>query len=760
MKKQFNTALRLSALSIALLAAGCGGGSNSNNDSGTSTRSVSGTAAKGIIKGGLVQVFALNAQGQKSASPIATTKTDNDGTFSVTIPNNLLLFVVEVSATTGATMADEATGQDIAVPANMVMRNVVTLAEGAESYSGSVTPLTELAVKTAEKSTGGLTASNIARAKAGVRNAFGFDPETVKPINANSPLAAQASEQQKTQALVLAAISKMAKDGALGCAPADVKCVVEAVASSGTLSGGGMTLGEIGRKLETATHEVASDDSINKTGKKTVELPPAIKDPVVTDPVTPAPETAVQAAKKLFSSLRTNLNAIADSSTALEARAELVNADFDKMVAPIDQDLAYWINVPTFAIDYFADYKAGNVTNPIVPVSSSAPNSDCRIWSNAAFTVAATSAEDALNITCVINRKVVSLVNSGTTITRKDVVQTIAITPSTGNTHQYTARSRLETRVDGVRNPLNDQVIGNYGNTNNFAVGTITYDAGTDRANFAIKGQMPARTSDSGAKLTDYEQLDLTATRSSDSTAQTTTYDVSAAITSHLNNAQIGKISVNPGSRLRLATSTPGSIAVGDIQEFNLSITGESGASAITGALSLTGWKNDKQSALYAPTLAVFSGSLTQGGKPFFSGELKYQNAGFGQFDSTLPITAQNYLTQTATLRGEIAIPQRPALKLFLSATSAALDSQVVSGQYDDGSSVINFNVENTSSVGGTNRTASISSASGVSFSFTEQDLNKADPSVAVLKDSAKVALINLKTGVISYTDGTFESLK
>ncbi|MDB5793923.1 MAG: hypothetical protein JWR25_302 [Noviherbaspirillum sp.] len=432
-----------------LLAAGCGGGSgsSSNNDSGTSTRSVSGTAAKGIIKGGLVQVFALNAQGQKSASPIATTKTDNDGTFSVTIPNNVLLFVVEVSATTGATMADEATGQDIPVPANMVMRNVVTLAEGAESYSGAVTPLTELAVKTAEKSTGGLTASNIAQAKAGVRNALGFDPETVKPINANSPLAAQASEQQKTQALVLAAISKMAKDGALGCAPADVRCVVEAVANSGTLSGGGMTLGEIGRTLETATHEVASDDSINKTGKKTVELPPAIKDPVVTDPVMPAPETAVQAAKKLFSSLRTNLNAIADSRTALEARAELVNADFDKMVAPVDQNLAYWINVPTFAIDYFADYKAGRVTNPIVPVLSSDPNSDCRIWRDTGFTVLATSAENALNITCVINRKVVSFVNSGTTVTRKDVVQTIAITPGTSNTHQYTARSRLETRV-------------------------------------------------------------------------------------------------------------------------------------------------------------------------------------------------------------------------------------------------------------------------------------------------------------------------
>jgi hypothetical protein len=749
MTKKFNAALRLSVLSVALLAAGCGGGgdSSSSNDSGVTTRSVSGTAAKGIIKGGLVQVYALDAQGKKGASPVATATTGTDGTFTVSLPKDLLTFVVEVSATAGAVIADEATGRDIPVPVGMVLRNIVTLAVGAESYTGAVTPLTELAVKTAEKATGGLTAANIALAKAGVRKLFGFDPETVKPVNANSPDAANATEEQKIQALVLAAISKMAKDGVLGCAAADIKCVVDKVADAGSLSGDGMALGTTtGSALQTATQQVVADPAINKTGKTTVELPLAITD-TVTPPTPAAQETGVESAKKLFSSLRTNLNAIADSRTALEARAELVNADFDKLIAPVDEELKNWVTVPTFAIDYLDSYKKAQVSATRVPVNG---NGQCIVYSDDAFNVEATSAANAHNIFCRID-KTVSVVGT----TRRLVSQVMAILPgATAGTYDFKAHSRLDTMVDGLR--TDRQVIGNYGNTANRGIGTIVYTAGTNRANFAIKGQLPARTDASGIKISDYEVWDLKAVVAE--VGSSSTYDLTSTMTSVLDGVQTGTIAINPGSRLRM-NAAPGVIASNLVQELSLSITGQSGTSAINGAFSLTDWKSDKGLALYAPAVATFNGSLTQGGLPFFSGELKYTNAGFDQFDSTLPITDANFLTQTVRLSGEMAIPQRPALKMFLAITTGKTGARDMSAQYADGASVVNFTGTRRFGSEGQLDSATISSTSGVSVSFNGADLD-AKRTVVVKKNSETVATLNLGNGVINYTDGSFESLK
>jgi hypothetical protein len=756
MNKQLNAALRLSALSIALLAAGCGGGGGSSSSNGpdVATRSVSGTAAKGIIKGGLVQVFALDAQGTRGTSPVATATTGADGTFSVAIPKDLLLFVVEVSATAGAVMADEATGKDIPMPANMVMRNIVTLAAGAESYTGAVTPLTEMAVKAAEKADGGLTAANIELAKAGVRKSLGFDPETVKPVNSNSGEAVNATEEQKTQALVLAAISKMAMDGALGCVAADISCVVKNVTEAATLSGDGMTLGAAtGAALETATQQVATDDTINRTGKQTVELPPAIKDPVVAPPQPPAPETGVESAKKLFASLRTNLNAIADSRTALEARADLVNADFQKMIAPVDEELANWVTVPSFAIDYLANYKAGVVNGVSVPVAGTG---QCIVFSDDAFTTMATNAGDARNILCLVNKTLSFTFDPLTrATTHKFVSQVMAILPgSTAATYNYSAHSRLDTVVNGTR--TSREVIGNYGNTANRGTGTITYTAGTSRANFAIKGQLPARTDASGAKISDYEYWDLKAVVAEVGTS--TTYDLTSTMTSFLDGKETGTISVNPGSRLS-TNAAPGVIEPNLVKEFSLSITGKSGESAITGSLNMTDWKGDKNKALYAPAVATFNGSLTQGGQAFFSGEVKYTNTGFAKFDSTLPTTDDNFLTQTVRLSGELAIPQRPALKMFLALTPGKADTQEVTAQYDDGVSVINFNGKRTLAAVDQLHYATISSTTGVSISVTQADLD-AKRMVPVMKNSEKVALLNLENGVIYYMDGKFESLK
>jgi hypothetical protein len=459
-----------------------------------------------------------------------------------------------------------------------------------------------------------------------------------------------------------------------------------------------------------------------------------------------AQESGINSAKQLFSSLRTNLNAIADSSTVLETRTDLVKADFQKAIAPLDEELIHWVALPFLAVDYLARYKAGSVTTSTVPVDD---RGECTVVSDDAFTLPATNAGNARNIRCIINKTV-----STDGAVRKLVSQVMEIQPgSTTGTYAYTAQTRLDTTVNGTL--ASREVIGSYGNSANRALGTIRYAIGTTVANFGIQGQLPARTDSSGRKITDYEVWDMSAVIGQDGA---TTYNLSAAMTSWLDNAAQGTISINPGSRLRM-NAAPREFSLRQIQEVSLSITGNAGTSAITGALSMTDWRSDKTGALYAPAVTVFNGSLTQGALPFFRGELKYTNSGFEQFDSTASLSDENFLTQTFGLSGELAIPQRPPLKLSLAVTTGKGGRGDLNAQYDDGTSVINFLGKRAV---GTERkldSATVSSASGVSVAFTKADVD-ARRTVDVTYGGATVATLNFRTGVINYADGTFESLR
>lgn len=742
MKKEISTALRLSALSIALLAAGCGGGGGGGNSSGGSTAastSVSGTAAKGIIKGGLVQVFAIDAQGVKGTTPVATGTTASDGTFTVSVPKSVLSFVVEVSATTGTVMADEATGRDLPMPTDLKLRNVVALSEATDSYTGAVSPLTEMAVKVAE-SAGSLTPANIQQAKAEMVGRFGFDPEAVKPVNMNSAEAANATDEQKKQALILAGISRMARDGdtSLGCAAQDLACVVTKVS---TVSDGG-SVKTLVDKLQDAANAAANDSTIeNKTGTTTVQVPNKPAAP-------PATETPVASAKKLFASLRTNLNAIANSKTALEDRADLVAADFDKMIAPVDEELANWVSVSTAAIKHLNAYKAGQTSQNYLDMG----DFGCTVFSDAGATAPASSAANALNIGCSLNRKFISWSMVGNDSIMKTAAHGVTITPDSGNVYKYISRARLETWVNGVRNPADDVSIGSYGSGTR-ATGTITYNQ-TDV--FAIKGMMPARFNESGLKITDHETWDLNASISYDATAKVTSYALSSTMTSMLNGQEKGTISVLPGSVLRVS-GTPDTLAATAVKEFSLAVSGKSGGSTISGAFSLTDWKHDKSKTLYAPAVASFSGSLTQGNLPFFSGELKYVTPGLADFDASQPASDTNFLAQTLRLSGKLAIPSRPALDMFLAVTPVKTGGFDLTAQYDDGTAVVNFSGKRAATGGLSS--ATISSSTGLSVSITQADLD-AKRVVNVKKNGETAATINLATGVVNYADGEFESLK
>jgi hypothetical protein len=776
MNRYLAVAAKLTVLSAALLAAGCGGGGGTvAADPPAATvpapeaqRSVTGVASKGTIKKARVLAYSLDAQGNKSAAPISTTSTADDGSFTAKIPASVLTFVIEIDAATGATMADEATGQDIPFPADMKLRSVVRLADSAEAaVTSHVSPLTELVVKTAESAPGGLTAANIAQSKTGIAAALGFDPEKVKPVNSNTTAAATASQEERIQSLTLAAISKLAQDGKLGCTAAEasarIACVVKEVAKSGTISADKLTLGETVRgEVRQALTTVASNPTINQTGVSSVAGLASFAQSVV--PTQAGTPTGIESTKKMFAALRTNVNAWADSTRAdgkLTAQADAVKADFETAIAPLDSDMLSWIKLSTRAIDHFTSYKAGTTTNAIMSTHIfNGADGSCAVVNDVGIT--ATSAANATSITCSTSRMgAFTYVPATPTAAAKysfvRVGTGIILTPVAGQqtAFSYKARSYVQTVTQGNEGAMTTSPpapIGIYGSAaEDRATGTIAYTkSGADLSSVTIAGMMPARFSDDGVAITDNQLWNLTAVRSALG-GNLFNYTIAGDFTAYKAGVAAGKLAVNAGSFARVQEDGNGNVAVDGVKELKLSIAGAAGSSKIVGTVDIANFMGDKNGVNAIPTKVAFTGSVSKGESEFFSGTLSVEQAGYGQFDTSLPLSSTNLIKLTVSLTGTLTVPARPPLMLSASVANDSLDGHKETLQYNDGAVVINASREVK---GAAPALISIASADGVSFKLDGGER------VFVMKDDAKVADLNVKTGVVTYVDGSFESLK
>lgn len=155
-------------LVTASALAGCGGSGGGGSAPAAalpSTTSVSGTAAKGIIKQAKVLVCRIiNGVPEPDAS-CASTTTGNDGSYSVVLGDGFTgPAMVKVMAGTASTMMDETTGAD--VPYNMTMRAVVpSVSKATTAY---VTPFSEMAASAVSTTT--MDATKISQSIAAVQS--------------------------------------------------------------------------------------------------------------------------------------------------------------------------------------------------------------------------------------------------------------------------------------------------------------------------------------------------------------------------------------------------------------------------------------------------------------------------------------------------------------------------------------------------------------------------------------------------------------
>ena len=776
-----NTAFSLcpGALAVALMLAGCGGGGgtsqpaasgqgNGSDAAVADMRVVSGSAAKGTIRNARVQIFSVDANGEKGTA-IASTTTGIDGTYQLQVPASLLTFTIEVDGASGGTFADEATGMDVAIPADFRIRDVVRLdATAAKTFRASISPLTELIVATAEKSAGGLTAANIDASKAGFATAYGFDAEKVRLVDANSAEAANATEEEKLQSLTLAAISKLAKDGKLGCDQATtgerINCVVRQVGKSGKVTGESLDLDdEVRRNIRQSLADVVADASINRTGKTGTDGTAIFAESRIATGA--GSITGVQAAKNLFASLRNNSHAahLSDRTGPLDSRIDSLRSDFRKAVAPVDGNLVLLTRLSITGIEFFQLYKSGGISSAQISgfFDHRYVSGSCRILT--ATRQLATSKENAASVSCnpYQNAAFAYVRNaSNVVVGYQSVRSSILMTPSADNPNVFAYRassSRVTFASTDGRNFTQTGItsVGNYG-AETAATGTIAFTIASTTAGNALTsasfvGNMPARVNADGVALSDREAWSIAATRTDEGNT-TFRYALAGTVASIVNDAPSAQFSVKEGSFVRISgdQSAPTLQAT---QEVSLILEGTAGSSTVAGAMRLTNFSGDKNGNDVVPTMVTFAGSLSTANAEFFSGKLGLERTGYDKTDTTLPTSASNYAGETASFAGKLTIAQRPDVSLTATLSRPALNSASILAQYRDGTETVNISVTD-SDIGVAPKKTHVADANGVSADFVS-----GAKSIDVLRNGAKIAVIDTASGKISYVDGSFESL-
>ncbi|MBI5870982.1 MAG: hypothetical protein HZB44_08555 [Actinobacteria bacterium] len=205
--------LLLLTLVIGLLLAMFGCGEENKSTSAISTSvgediTVSGTAVKGPVEGGMVTAYGMNngAKGEQ----LGSATTDAQGNFSMTISDYSGPMMLSMN---GGTYTDEATGSMMTMGTNDVMTAVMPSISGGASVTGiQITPLTAMAQAMAGDMPGGMTANNIDAANMAMSQYFMVgDVLRTMPMNPNMPgSGAGATQEMRNYGMVMAGMMESA----------------------------------------------------------------------------------------------------------------------------------------------------------------------------------------------------------------------------------------------------------------------------------------------------------------------------------------------------------------------------------------------------------------------------------------------------------------------------------------------------------------------------------------------------------------------
>ncbi len=352
--KKTTAVLRLSVLASAIaLIAGCGGGGGGSGDTAAAPApaggAVGGVAAKGFLKSAKVTAYCGNSEA--AADQLDSKSTDTAGAYSLKWTSACVKpvkLVVTADATT--TMADEATGKDVAPPAGFKLRALV--ADPSTTATKNITPFTDMAAAVAGTSAT-LTKTGAANAELAIVNTvLGGDigAYQAKPVAPTAAALATASADEKKLATLLTAVSAFAQDDATCKTKTttgdQIKCATDTLAAQAVATVTGvsdsgytvattvpantpatmlattltdLTAGKITGVTATGTQALSTDITSDTSGAGTLLTAATSKVTTAatsggTVTIAAGASSGIQAARDLFNSLKTDILALSNSN--------------------------------------------------------------------------------------------------------------------------------------------------------------------------------------------------------------------------------------------------------------------------------------------------------------------------------------------------------------------------------------------------------------------------------------------------------------
>ena len=692
---------------------------------------IQGDAMKGPMAKAKISLYKTTADG-KQGELLKETTSDDSGHYNAAVANYSGVVIAVASVVPGTTMYDEATGQIIIPAAAFSMRASFSV-EAGKSYTAQINPFTELATASALAKAGGLNAANVAQAKKDMTETLGFDPLSAAP-----EFDATTKAPKNSAAAFLTALSQMANSGDIGCSTGDqaakVDCVTKALTSKG-----------LSDPILKFSLQSRVDVEVDKAGLSAVK----ISEPSGT-PVTAASELAQT--KFFFDMLRSNAKALNATDLSLQSELQKVSADMTGRTLPIASTSVDALNLARLGVQLWNDvikndsaafiqsknFYGKSFNNDASYFYGAPPIGGCGFYSDTEYKILATSKAEAKYVACGTQAQVVqaptSCVNLGdvcnTSWSTRVRLHPDAVDASKFTVYTQTRESKLT--VATVASPASAASGPSAGSSY-----PLSYDKNNKEYGAASPGNAATLVTqrDSGGKITavnlvgelspGYEighgssyfdssrsmwvyvppvvtvlgdKHNATLSASLSTVGELEKLALSGSIDLIKNGAMETRIELADGSYLQAKRDATGSYSAQDgSQELLLKLKASTAGSAVAGDIKLSAFKLDASKTSYIPTVMSFSGSVQRNGVSFFDGTLTGEALNHASFKSNEPRSPVNVETLRVGFIGKVIIPTRPVLNVSLSVVnkgtgSSATDTAELSGQYRQGSIVINVN--------------------------------------------------------------------
>lgn len=795
----------LAALVVAGLSVACGGdGGGDTPAATTSTVTLSGVAAKGLLRNAVVTAHAVKADGTVDTAVLATATTDANGAY--TLPaftaTSGVPIVVRVTATAATRAVDEVSGTLVALPTDFVLRSVyVPTTTGPVSVTSHVTPFSELATAAAARATVGITAGTAAQAQVNVTALLGFDPTAVKPASIQS---AQGPEQQAL-AVMLTAVSKLANDSGLGCNEAALgdrtQCVVEKLSESASLGStkpgtvGGI---DISAKLVESAVAVVNNPTLTQGTTVDVTTIGAVKSGLEGSGTPPVVSTspAITAAKSLFTGLKSDFSELFSQggvSSIAQGAANIQGFRFKTAMDGVQVPLLSAVadsSAILSGIDLYNDFKAGrsgnnraggtadDIANGNAQLMPNLSPVSCGVYdraSNDPAAVLAATPQQAVSIGCqsVFYARRDAIAN-GYQITRWR--HGFTITPGADNTYTYStiARRTVQTCLTGqaCTQTANEALSASP------STGTVTTTLnGIHVAAFTIKGSYAATfKADTNELANASSVVDLAGSRTLPADKTSVASFSGSVVSKDGTGATVGTLTINSGSVTEIpvsadangnevAPNSPTAVRPfgGTFGAGAFDLTWATATAEFQGTMSLTESSWDKSLTSHTPTRGTFTGALRtieNGVKTeFMSGSLTLSALGYANYDARLADSSTNFYTTNYAFVGAITAPSRPKLELSISGSMRSNEDDPATVNLQYRSIVNNAPVRVIGAV-------ATRQGSDYSVKLTEATSNLsmtwapgATSATLYVNDTTVVGQLSKATKVLTFTDQSFVSL-